>query len=438
MKILYLIKFVLYCLLLIGTVFFVNMFSGHVQFSINHVTVEMPLSYFVVISLLFGLVCIMLRGLWNFLWMIPQKYTTFLQKKRHNKVTNLIIESFCALQAKQYDEAFSNAQNAIALEPQNPAAKILSGQSAQLTHQWDVAQQIYEEMAKEPRLAFIGVSGLIHVYKKKKDYIKLDQLLVKAFQLRHDSPLVIEETLRNDLKLLEKNYQTVRDKNLLSKMLKKDDWLRHHCLQSYILAKKHISLHDHTLAKDLLKKCLSDVPEFLPAALLLVRICQESDLKIYKLLCKTAKLVPHPALLDGLMTTGGFESAQMAYKTLVDVLDVQHYESQLFLSKVAFDAHHFDAARQLCESACQNFPTQRAKKQLSMILKSMNNDVSFLSPIPIIADSKWICAQCSQENTTYHIFCTHCDAHNHIHYVPPKQTPTVIPQISTVHLKAVP
>ncbi|CAO4842818.1 MAG: hypothetical protein CNLJKLNK_01024 [Holosporales bacterium] len=438
MKFFYLVKFVLYCLLLVGTVFFVNTISGHVQFAINNIKVEMPLSYFVVIAILFGLICIMMRGLWNFLWMIPQKYTAFLQKKRHNKVANLIIESFCALQAKQYDEAFSNAQNAIALDPQNPAAKILSSQSAQLTHQWDLAQQIYEDMAKEPRLAFIGVSGLIQVYKNKKDYIKLDQLLVKAFQLRHDSPLVIEETLRNDLKLLDSNYQSVRDKNLLSKMLKKDDWLRHQCLQNYMFAKKYISLHDHTLAKDLLKKSINDVPEFLPAALLLVRICQEADLKVYKLLCKTAKLVPHPALLDGLMTTGGFESAQMAYKTLVDVLDVQHYETQLFLSKLAFNAHHFDAARQLCESAFQNFPTERAKKQLSMIFKSMNSDASFLSTIPTIADSKWLCLACNQENTSYHIFCTHCDTHNHIRYVSPKQTPTVIPQTCTVHLKAVP
>ncbi len=83
--------FILVALLAVG----LNSLSGNVVFAIQGINIEMPVSFFLIGLLSTFGVLLFIKGIWQALWLIPEQYHDFLEKKRRIKAQ--IRNSFCAL-----------------------------------------------------------------------------------------------------------------------------------------------------------------------------------------------------------------------------------------------------------------------------------------------------------------------------------------------------
>ncbi|MBP9753191.1 MAG: hypothetical protein KBD31_05250 [Proteobacteria bacterium] len=418
MKVVRFLKTFSLLLFVIGLVFVIKTLNGSVKFMMGHYGIEIPISYFFVVVLLFSFLLIFLYKIWKFLWAIPEKYQLYLKKKRLAKAQNLILESFSSLAALQYEEAQNAAHLAGHLDPGNLIIPFLEAQSAKALGDFEKSNSFYQKMLKESRLMFLGLYGLILGFKSKKDFLKVDELLTLAIKNRHDSPWVLNELLENDLRLINEGYKGCGEKGPIYKLLSSEHYSKHLSLQYFILAQRQQKLHDLEGARESLRKALSENPKFLGAAIELINISQNKipDNKFFKMLLKTAKLSPHPDVLMALLKFADYESPTVAYQFVSEQLPHNSYEVLLFLSQLAYKAHLFEIAKHYIDQAIALLPTERTKTHLLKVLKAMNGDLTSHHHPVIVEDYRWICFECYKAHDHFHVICPSCDAANQIEY----------------------
>lgn len=394
--------------------------SGEVIFVVNNLRIEVPLTFFIIGFSGFSLSLFALRALWKLIWLIPEKYNRFLEKKRLIKAQNLLLDTASALAALQPQEAEECATIASHLAPQDPVILYMAAQSAVAANNMEKAINYFNTMLKEPRLKFLGLYGLIVDAHKKKDFLKAAPLLKQALKLRHDSPRLIELLQKNNLKLLKNNIIPDNYKDEMYKFLTKEELSIYNSLHLFLSAKKQENAMNHEDAKNTLKKALNEAPSFTSAAIALSNLCIQTtvDNKSIKILLKTASLAPHPLLLNNLLLLGKYDSSTIAYHFFTDHLSTEHYENLLFLSNLACEAGLIDAAKQWSEKAFEIYPTFRAYQQLTNIahLKPNNHNTSIYQHGMIKPDYTWHCHSCAHTYDQFYVFCPNCDDLNTINY----------------------
>jgi HemY protein len=394
--------------------------SGEVIFILNGLRIEVPLTFFVIGFSGFSLSLVALRALWKAIWLIPEKYHRFLEKKRLMKAQNLILDAAAALAASQPEEADECATLASHLVPQDPVVLYMAAQSASASNNMEKAIIYFNTMLNEPRLKFLGLCGLIQDAQQKNDFLKAAPLLKQALKLRHDSPKLIELLQKNNLKLLENNMTPENYKDEMYKFLTREELAIYTSLQLFLTAKKQEELTNYEEAKNLLKKALNEAPSFTSAAIALSYICLQTsiDNKTFKILLKTASLAPHAQLLNNMLALGKYETPTIAYHFFSEQLSMDHYENLLFLSTLAGNASLMDIAKQLAEKAVSIYPTLRAYQQLANIMATAPGNIN--SPIysadTIKPDATWHCHSCAHAYNEFHVFCPNCDDLNTINY----------------------
>ena len=394
--------------------------NGEVIFVLSGIRIEIPLTFFAVGFTGFSLLLFVLKGLWSFLWKIPEKYHNFLDRKREAKSQNLILDSISALEAKQPKEAAELASIAFHLTPQNPVALYLVSKGNILVGDFEKAVNYFDKMLKEPRLKFLGLCGLIMLAKKEKDLQKVFKLLEQAIKLRHDSPWLIETFKENNIRLIASNHFPKDYKDNLYKFMNNDEWESYAGLQNYVKALKVQETLDSSGVIELFKKSLYLRPDFLPSAIALSEVCLQKgcDSKMFKLLLKTAILKPHPLLLNNLLMLGRYETPAIAYQFFSQTLSMEKYENLLFLANLASKAALLDAAKDFVEKAMDVYPTWRAYKCLQAVFaaKQQLHNVQYGH---VKEDYSWQCKKCSTIHSAYHVFCESCGEMDAINYDQP-------------------
>lgn len=413
-------KIVVFFILIACMAIILTNISGEVIFILNGLRIEIPLTFFVIGFSGFSLSLFALRGLWKAVWLIPEKYHRFLEKKRLAKAQNLLLDSASALAAHQPEEAEECATLANHLVPQDPVILYMAAQSAIAANRIDKAIIYFNNMLKEPRLKFLGLCGLIKDAQQKKDFMKAAPLLKQALKLRHDSPKLIELLQKNNLKLLENGLVPENHKDEMYKFLTKEELSIYNSLQLFLTAKKQENIANYEDVKNALKKALNERPSFTAAAIDLSNICLQAtgDNKSLKSLLKTASLAPHPQLLNNILLLGKYDSPTIAYHFLSEQLSMEHYENLLFLSTLASNAGLIDAAKQLAEKAFSLQATVAAYQHLTNIIgaKQKNMTIPIYSCEVIKPDYTWHCQSCAHTFEQFHVFCPNCDDLNTINY----------------------
>jgi uncharacterized membrane-anchored protein len=416
MKVVRFFKALSVLLFVVGFFLIGNSLVGTVRFSFSNITVEFPITYFFIGLIVFSVGLIFAHAVWKMLWSIPEKYQKFLEKKRKIKAENLIIDAISSLLAEQPYEAQNATVLADHLLPNNAIVSLLEGFSAHILNEKEKAISVFNKLQKEERLRFLALYGLILESKKQNEHIKIKQYLEDALKLRHDSPWVLRQLLENDLKLIQEGYKTNAEKGIYTRLLSKDMLSKHLALQHFLLGQKFLKHHDVEGAKDSFKKALLEDPSHLAAAIELVQLTKGKDLKVYKILMKSAKIVFHPSLFNGLLISGAFESPTEAYQELSESLSQNNYETALFLSQLALRAQLFEISKHFAEKAMSYQPTSRSKSQLQTVQKLLNIDSSPYMGIALTEDFSWGCKTCCRTFLKYDVFCSKCHSVDTIGY----------------------
>jgi len=398
----------------------VTTFTGMATLEVNNTVIEMPFSYLIVGLIGCFLVLLISTSVWKFLWAIPEKYQQFLSKKRSQKALNLIIEGLTALSARQPAEALELAEQALALDPKNPIMLVVNAFAAQQANQHDKALTSFNQMMKETRLKFLATLGLIDIEKQNNKILKVQSLLKKALQLRHDSSWVINEILDNNIKcMLAGHVINIKDQKY-SKLIDKKQWAHHVALYHAFAAQKAMELNNIVDTKTNLKKAIAEQEDFTWVTINLAKIYRDekSNNKAYKLINKSLSKTPHPDILSLLAETTPCKTPTETYHHFCgDVLTKDNHDSCLFLSKLAANAQLWGESKKWAERALEKRPTPRGVQLLKTACTALHIaiDANILYPA-LKQDTAWHCIKCKTPHKDWQIQCRNCEGIDSIQY----------------------
>ena len=345
----------------------VTTFTGMATLEVNNTVIEMPFSYLIVGLIGCFLVLLISTSVWKFLWAIPEKYQQFLSKKRSQKALNLI-----------------------------------------------------NQMMKETRLKFLATLGLIDIEKQNNKILKVQSLLKKALQLRHDSSWVINEILDNNIKcMLAGHVINIKDQKY-SKLIDKKQWAHHVALYHAFAAQKAMELNNIVDTKTNLKKAIAEQENFTWVTINLAKIYRDekSNNKAYKLINKSLSKIPHPDLLSLLAETAPCKTPTETYHHFCgDVLTKDNHDSCLFLSKLAANAQLWGESKKWAERALEKRPTPRGVQLLKTACTALHIaiDANILYPA-LKQDTAWHCIKCKTPHKDWQIQCRNCEGIDSIQY----------------------
>ena len=168
------------------------LYPGHVQIVWMDHVIDTSISFFVITLLITMFVFANIYRLWQKLLRLPERYQHLIQKKRFKRGQDLLIDGVTALACGQHKEAQDFIALAQESAPNQPISLLVAAQTADFLGEAVKAEKIYNQMIQDPHLAFLGLRGLIIQGQAKGDWAGSLDLLEQAFNLRPDSPWVLQ------------------------------------------------------------------------------------------------------------------------------------------------------------------------------------------------------------------------------------------------------
>lgn len=248
--------------------------------------------------------------------------------------------------------------------PDQPLARLLEAQTAQLKGDRAAARQVFQRMTEDPQTRIAGLRGL-YVEAEREGEAEAARLIAeKAREESPSSPWAARALLRHQTAVADwdgalQTLSGAADGRVLDKRTAR----RHRAVILTALAldredrdpdaARHAALEAHELAPDL-------VPAAVVAGRLLSR--QGDIRRATRLLETTWKATPHPELADAYLHVRAGDSAGDRLKRAETLLRLRPHaeESRLALARAAIDARDFARAREALNPVLTSHPTQKA------------------------------------------------------------------------------
>ena len=294
----------------------------------------------------------------------PKIATRFFRQRRKDKGYQALSQGLIALGTGNAKLARRHGLDADKLLKDEPAAKLLLAQTAQLAGRDEEARQRFEDMLSDPQTKALGLHGLFVEAEKQgepvaaRHYAEEAANLVPGLEWAGKAVLGYQ-AVANDwekaLQSLERNYS--------AKMLDKKAYRRQRAVLLTALAedledrdpeKAFASAKDaHGLAQDLV-----------PAAIITARLAtRRGDIrKASKVLETTWRLAPHPDLADAYAHVRSGDSAVDRLKR-VKALAGQRTNTSvgaMAIARAALEAREFEEAREQMKKVLRSEPTRGA------------------------------------------------------------------------------
>lgn len=294
----------------------------------------------------------------------PKIATRFFRQRRKDKGYKALSQGLIALGTGNAKLARRHGLDAEKLLKDEPAAKLLLAQTAQLAGRDDEARQRFEDMLSDPQTKALGLHGLFVEAEKQgepvaaRHYAEEAANLVPGLEWAGKAVLgyqAVASDWEKALQSLERNYS--------AKMIDKKTYRRQRAVLLTALAedledrdpeKAFVSAKDaHGLAQDLV-----------PASIIAARLAtRRGDIrKASKVLETTWRLAPHPDLADAYAHVRSGDSAVDRLKR-VKALAGQRTNTAvgaLAIARAAMEAREFEEAREQMKKVLRSDPTRGA------------------------------------------------------------------------------
>jgi len=248
--------------------------------------------------------------------------------------------------------------------PDQPLARLLEAQTAQLKGDRAAARQVFQRMTEDPQTRIAGLRGLYVEAEREGEGEAARLIADKAREESPFSPWAARALLRHQTAVADwdgalRTLSGAADGRLLDKRTAR----RHRAviLTAQALdredrdpdAARHAALEAHELATDLVSAAVV-------AGRLLSR--QGDIRRATRLLETTWKTAPHPEIADAYLHVRAGDSASDRLKRAETLLRLRPHaeESRLALARAAIDARDFARAREALHPVLTSHPTQKA------------------------------------------------------------------------------
>ncbi|MES0812922.1 heme biosynthesis HemY N-terminal domain-containing protein [Roseibium sp. SCPC15] len=308
----------------------------------------------------------------------PQIATRFFRRRRKDKGYTALSHGLIALGTGNAKLARRYGLDADRLLADEPAAKLLLAQTAQLAGKDDEARQRFEAMLQDPETKALGLHGLFVEAERHKEPVAARHYAEEAAKTAPGLEWAGKAVLGyqavahhwdESLKTLERNYA--------AKLLDKKTYRRQ---RAVILTALALKLEDGEpeRAYSLAKEAHGLALDLVPAAVVTSRLAtRKGDIrKASKVLEATWRLSPHPELAETYAHVRTGDSAVDRLKR-VKSLAAQRAntpEGALAVARAAMEAREFDEARSQLKKLLQSEPTRNAYLLMAELEEAEHGD----------------------------------------------------------------
>ncbi|MES0883591.1 heme biosynthesis protein HemY [Roseibium sp. SCP14] len=308
----------------------------------------------------------------------PQIATRFFRRRRKDKGYTALSHGLIALGTGNAKLARRYGLDADRLLAEEPAAKLLLAQTAQLAGKDDEARQRFEAMLEDPETKALGLHGLFVEAERHREPVAARHYAEEAAKTAPGLEWAGKAVLGYQavahhwdeaLKTLERNYA--------AKLLDKKTYRRQ---RAVILTALALKLEDGEpeRAYSLAKEAHGLALDLVPAAVVTSRLAtRKGDIrKASKVLEATWRLSPHPELAETYAHVRTGDSAVDRLKR-VKSLAAQRAntpEGALAVARAAMEAREFDEARSQLKKLLQSEPTRNAYLLMAELEEAEHGD----------------------------------------------------------------
>lgn len=400
---------------------FLSLNPGTVSIAWFDYRIEMPVAILIIGVFLVIVLLISLHGLWRKLWLIPERYIKFMQKRRRLKGEKLLIEGLTAIAAEQVEEASHSIELAKVLIPDSPLTLFVAAQAAYTRHDSNKAKLYFETMYKQPSLRFLGLRGLVLQAKEKKDWLQAEGFLKEALKLRPDSPWVHEQILENQIRLGELSQNQVIQTQSIQRFLPTNQWNSHSAIMYWLKASKVNDDSDQYLA--LLIKAHNFSPENVAIACKLATSYHDRQdySKAQKILKNTYEIQPHRELAICWSKINPNLKALEVYQGLerLTASHPNHPETLWVIAKAAFEAQLWGQANKLLQDLRNEYGDTKSICSLMGQLEEAQHPQHhelirswWQKALALDIENYWFCQNCDSHTNEWEAVCSNCNAVN--------------------------
>ncbi|WP_306141898.1 heme biosynthesis protein HemY [Roseibium sp. MMSF_3412] len=308
----------------------------------------------------------------------PQIAGRFFRRRRKDKGYTALSHGLIALGTGNAKLARRYGLDADKLLPEEPAAKLLLAQTAQLAGKDEEARQRFEAMLDEPETKALGLHGLFVEAERQGEPIAARHYAEEAARTSPGLEWAGKAVLGYQavshhwdeaLKTLESNYA--------AKLVDKKSYRRQRAVILTALAQK-LEGGEPERAFSLAKEAHGLALDLVPAAVLTSRLAtRRGDIrKAAKVLEATWRLSPHPELAETYAHVRTGDSAVDRLKR-VKSLSAQRTntpEGALAIARAAIEAREFEEARAQLKKLLQSEPTRAAFLLMAEVEEAEHGD----------------------------------------------------------------
>lgn len=308
----------------------------------------------------------------------PQIAGRFFRRRRKDKGYTALSHGLIALGTGNAKLARRYGLDADKLLPEEPAAKLLLAQTAQLAGKDDEARQRFEAMLDEPETKALGLHGLFVEAERQGEPVAARHYAEEAARTSPGLEWAGKAVLGYQavshhwdeaLKTLESNYA--------AKLVDKKNYRRQRAVILTALAQK-LEGGEPERAFSLAKEAHGLALDLVPAAVLTSRLAtRRGDIrKAAKVLEATWRLSPHPELAETYAHVRTGDSAVDRLKR-VKSLSAQRTntpEGALAVARAAVEAREFEEARAQLKKLLQSEPTRAAFLLMAEVEEAEHGD----------------------------------------------------------------
>jgi len=335
----------------------------------------------VVVAVVVGiLLAIFLAAVWAIRVILksPQIASRFFQRRRKDKGYHALSQGLIALGTGNAKLARRHGLDADRLLADEPAAKLLLAQTAQLAGKDDEARQRFEDMLDDPQTKALGLHGLFVEAERHREPVAARHYAEEAAKTAPGLEWAGKAVLGYQavahhwdeaLKTLERNYA--------AKMMDKKTYRRERAVILTALAQK-LEDGEPERAYSLAKEAHGLALDLVPAAVLTSRLAtRRGDIrKASKVLEATWRLFPHPELAETYAHVRTGDSAVDRLKR-VKSLSAQRAntpEGALATARAALEAREFEEARAQLKKVLQSEPSRAAFLLMAEVEEAEHGD----------------------------------------------------------------
>jgi HemY protein len=293
----------------------------------------------------------------------PRALSGYFRNRRWRRGRQALSQGMVAVAAGDRDAARRNAEAALRLLPEDPLARLLDAQSAQLRGDYRRVGRVFEDMLSDPATEVVALRGLYAQARQAGDEGRASSLAERAYASNPrlewaSSAKLKRHAAERDWPAVLAVLESQRRNGLLSEEEAKKKRAVVHLAQAMAAEGS-----DRDAALDLAEKALKLDPRLVPAAVLAGRVQFDKGhlRRGLKSIEKAWAINPHPDLAQAYAHARPGDSAQDRLARIRDLIKLSPggEEGAIALAKAAVEARDWRTARQALAEHAAGRPRAR-------------------------------------------------------------------------------